>query len=101
MLIYCLLPCSIPLECAALRDIFSLQHYPFACHPLKVANLTDLTFVGSVVGRVSRQGFIENALGDIFIIHINEVIAKSQAKVIAILPDQIILLAGQRYVFIN
>jgi hypothetical protein len=85
----------------AVRDIFKLEQQDFVRNPLLSANINDLNFVGAIIQKDQRFGFVEDALGNIGSVSLGQSVGNANMKVIKILKDQILVANRQQYISIK
>jgi Pilus assembly protein, PilP len=87
--------------CMAVRDIFELNQDIIVSHPLVTMNIKDLSFSGAIIATGMCCAFLEDSAENIYRVSLGQQIGVSKAKVIKILPDQILLLEGSHYMAIK
>jgi Tfp pilus assembly protein PilP len=78
-------------NCFAVRDVFHYEQRQVAIHPLKMASIADLTFVGTIADTRKSSSFIADKVGNIYVVQVGDLIGTQPMQVIAILSDRIVL----------
>jgi Tfp pilus assembly protein PilP len=93
---------AIPVVSAlAERDIFHYEIIKMASSPLRRKLLTEISVLGAVKHNNNIEGFVQDLSGNVYVIKVGDLIGVTNAKVIHIYSNQIILLEDNHFVVIK
>jgi hypothetical protein len=83
------------------RDIFHYEIIKMASSPLRGKLLSEISVLGAVKHDNNIEGFVQDLLGNVYVIKVGDQIGINNAKVIHIYSNQIILLEDNHFVVIK